>query len=413
MRVNTEKSDDAGFFHSENDRVYYGYIVTVTNLRRHKNAVHLLCTTIDGYNVIVADTCRIGQRMVFFPVGGQMDEEFARENHLLRGDITGNQTGIYLHPVKRHIAAFHRLDEVSEGLALPIKSLEKYTNIHSLKDGARIIAPGGHPICSTYLSDEMVIDVRNRTLVRYHRKRDSSPIVYIPWGTEVIESGAFLHCHRITEVIIPETVSVIKSRAFYDCPRLQKAVIPDSVISIGEEAFAHCPELSTIKLPEKLKHEEERILSSNDFVIEDGKLVKYNGSVPIVSLPEGITEIGDSAFYGNCAIQRVIIPAGVTRIGNWAFKQCKRLRKVSIPESVKWIGTEAFLNCKGLREVSIPSSVESIGDHAFGVYFHFWHEKGYHFPLEEYRKYKGFRIFCVKGSTAELYAWENHLTCFS
>lgn len=45
----------------------------------------------------------------------------------------------------------------------------------------------------------------------------------------------------------------------------------------------------------------------NDFVIEDGVLVKYNGKESRVVIPEGVRVIGTSAFYGNKTIKTIEI----------------------------------------------------------------------------------------------------------
>lgn len=392
-----------------NSSIYTACIVTITNLRRHTKTDKLQCTDIHGYNVIVDSACRIGQRMVYFPVGGELDEHFAKENHLLRGDALGNPTGYYVHPSRRRITGTSIRGEASEGLALPVEVLEKYTDIHSLKDGDRFSRLNGHQICSICLPEEMDIDLENKTLVRFFDKKRLPEKVYIPWGIETIGSEAFKNNRHMKEVIIPDTVNVIGKRAFYDCVSLKKIVVPDTVISIGDEAFAHCGGLASFRLPEHLKAFEHIYMNADDFIIEDGRLTKYKGEMLQVKIPEGFTEIGDGAFAGNCMIESVIIPKGLKRIGNRAFSGCRRLRRVGIPDSVTYIGYEAFHECRALRDITVPPSVEYIGEHAFGVYFFFRYIKGFKFPHEEYRKYKGFCMRCKHGSAAEIYAWKNNL----
>ena len=41
------------------------------------------------------------------------------------------------------------------------------------------------------------------------------------------------------------------------------------------------------------------------------------------------------------------------------------MTSVTIPEGVTSIGDVAFLNCVGLKSMTIPSSVKNIGEHAF------------------------------------------------
>ena len=64
-------------------------------------------------------------------------------------------------------------------------------------------------------------------------------------------------------------------------------------------------------------------------------------------------------------IKTVIIKDGVTSIGNNAFWQCLGLTSVTIGNSVTSIGQEAFRDCSGLTSVTIPNSVTSIGHGAF------------------------------------------------
>ena len=61
-----------------------------------------------------------------------------------------------------------------------------------------------------------------------------------------------------------------------------------------------------------------------------------------VSLPDGLTSIGDYAFSG-CSISAIIIPYGVTRIGSGAFSWCAFLGDILIPCTVTSIGYQAFL----------------------------------------------------------------------
>lgn len=384
----------AAFLEAEknNTEMYSGCIVTVTNLRRHTGADSLQCTEINGHNVIVGSSCRIGRRLVYFPIGGQLEETFARENHLLRVDGDDGQTAGYLHPVRRNIAVIRLRGEVSEGLALPIEVLEKYTDIHSLKEEERIRVLDGHRLCRPYIPDEMTLDIKNRILTRYRGKRNTPRKVYIPWGTEIIGSGAFSRSRYITEVILPETVTAIKGRAFYDCPGLKRVVIPDSVRSIGSEAFAHCGSLAADCLPESLKHLEQDIFTAKDFEIRNGRLIRYTGECRDVMIPEGVTEIGKYAFGSNRWIENVTIPMGVTKIEYRAFADCRRLRSVSLPDGVKEIGDHAFLNCGSLHEITLPPGVEHIGRHAFGEYCFSRYERGFKFPNEIYRKYRGFRM---------------------
>ena len=65
-------------------------------------------------------------------------------------------------------------------------------------------------------------------------------------------------------------------------------------------------------------------------------------------------------------ITKVIISDGITRIGNEAFYHCNNLTQVQMPKSVTSIGKNAFRFCQKLTSIRIPENVTYIGDYAFG-----------------------------------------------
>ena len=105
--------------------------------------------------------------------------------------------------------------------------------------------------------------------------------------------------------------------------------------------------------------------NASDFRIENGVLVKYTGRDAHVVIPEGVTIIGDSAFYNNEDILGVEIPNSVTSIANGAFQYCHNLAEITIPDSVQQIGKNAFLWCKSLKSVTLPKSITRISAYAF------------------------------------------------
>lgn len=94
---------------------------------------------------------------------------------------------------------------------------------------------------------------------------------------------------------------------------------------------------------------------------------KYQNCSRLTSLTigEGVTEIGPSAFSGCASLTSVDIPDNIKNIGTYAFYGCKGLATVNMGNSVMDIGYGAFCGCGNLTSLEIPNSVTNISWNAF------------------------------------------------
>ena len=88
-------------------------------------------------------------------------------------------------------------------------------------------------------------------------------------------------------------------------------------------------------------------------------------SITSVTISDGVTSIGNYAFYNCSSMTSVTIPNSVTSIGERAFFRCSSLTSVTIGNSVTSIEDYAFEWCSSLTSVTIPNSVTSIVEYAF------------------------------------------------
>ena len=87
-----------------------------------------------------------------------------------------------------------------------------------------------------------------------------------------------------------------------------------------------------------------------------------------VIIAQGVSSIGDCAFYGCTSLTSVTIPNSVTSIGSHAFFFCHNLTSITIPNSVTSIEMKAFSN-SGLTSIRIPSSITCIEEYTFSQCF--------------------------------------------
>ena len=131
-----------------------GYITTLKNVRPHPNADRLVLATCFNSTVCVAkDQYFEGQVGIYFETDLQLSMEYCEKNGLLAVYENGvNISGGYMDPAKRNVRAIKLRGEQSDGLFMPMASLD-YTgaNLDELKIGDQITVLNGHEICRKYI----------------------------------------------------------------------------------------------------------------------------------------------------------------------------------------------------------------------------------------------------------------------
>ena len=133
---------------------------------------------------------------------------------------------------------------------------------------------------------------------------------------------------------------------------VQKIEIGNGVTSIGQNAFYNCYSLSSITIP-------DGVTSIENYVF----MQCY--SLSSITIPDSVTSIRQNAFSGCYSLSSITIPDSVTSIGQYVFMQCYSLSSITIPDGVTSIENYVFYNCYSLSSITIPDSVTSIASSAF------------------------------------------------
>ncbi len=231
-------------------------------------------------------------------------------------------------------------------------------------------------------------------------------------GLEDIYMMTFANCTSLTNIIIPEGVTRIWGQAFSDCTSLASVTLPDTLEGIDAAAFIGCSSLTEISIPGSVTEilgdsPFEGCISLTDIDVADSNLAymsiegvlfsrdgtvllcypagraatsydvpddvtvilpsafRYCNALAVITLHEGLEEIGNYAFSDCDSLTAIVLPPGMETIRSGAFYGCDSLSTVTIQEGARTIGDGAFGSCVSLREVHIPSTVSEIGDLVF------------------------------------------------
>lgn len=163
-----------------------------------------------------------------------------------------------------------------------------------------------------------------------------------------------------------------EQRAVYE--RMAREI--DAVLSkrTEEEIPAQPEEKSseTFEILEYLSEIEPEDKSGPALSITNRVLKRVNSKDEEITVPDGVTAIGDGAFKDCRNLKKVHIPDTVTKIGKNAFDFCCMLTDIVIPPSVTAIGFRAFVDCNSLTSITLPfigSKTDNLGSMRFNYIF--------------------------------------------
>ena len=129
-------------------------------------------------------------------------------------------------------------------------------------------------------------------------------------------------------------------------------------------------------------------------VLEVPSTVEANQNLTEVTLPEGLSEIGESAFMDCGSLTTVQIPETVAQIDRAAFAGCSALTSISLPETVSTVMEEAFTGCTSLPDLTVANA---------SLEYDRW-------GLVEGSEPLGVTITCPSGSAIETWAAANGIS---
>lgn len=272
----------------------------------------------------------------------------------------------------------------------------------SIKDGVLTVSGlGAMPYFKNYTYTPWYSEIKNITSVVIENgvtsigsyaftNCENLKSIAIPNSVKTIGYGAFSGCTNLESITIPNGVTSIGEAAFLVCTSLKTATIPVSVTSIDKDAFYDCNALTDVYYAGTVEQWKSITSENDDYSLDVATIHCSDGDIfPNGSCGDDLTWTlqkgklvisGEGAMsdyeYSNPAtnspwstyrtsITDVIIENGVSSIGNYAFYDCTNLVNAELPSSITSIGEETFGGCDSLESVTIPNTVKSIDFNAF------------------------------------------------
>ncbi len=234
-------------------------------------------------------------------------------------------------------------------------------------------------------------------------KLDDNGTLTISGTGEMYDFGAygegnpwFNFRYDVVNIVIENGVTSIGENAFWGFSNLTAVSMPKSVKSIGKDAFYGCSDFSDIEDSIENEETEEPVPVPTDksgacgenltWKLDDNGTLTISGTgemydfgaygegnpwfnfcydVVNIVIENGVTSIGENAFWGFSNLTAVSMPKSVKRIGYWAFGMCESLTSIDIPDSVTNIEYGAFIDCRSLTNIVIPNGIKSIENNLF------------------------------------------------
>lgn len=237
--------------------------------------------------------------------------------------------------------------------------------------------------------------------------------IEIPNSVTSIGEMAFYYCSSLTSVLIGNSVTSIGGWAFSDCSALTsvtcEAITPPAC---EKNVFSNVDKSIPLYVPTESIEAYQAAYGWEDFtniqpikcllasgtcgaqgdnltwelscdgvltISGTGAMADYNGGVANSCAPwyasrefiknividNGVTSIGNSAFYQGSNITSVTMGYSVKSIGSLAFFYCSNLKEVNLSNGITTIRSNAFQSCTALTSLVIPNSVTSIEREVF------------------------------------------------
>ena len=134
---------------------------------------------------------------------------------------------------------------------------------------------------------------------------------------------------------------------------ITQVVLEEGVTAVGDYAFYRCANLTSVQFADTIRY-----IGVNAFY--------HCAGLTSLRLPAGLETLGTAAFSYCSGLTEITQWGALTAISRFAFNECRSLQHVpALPDSLTALGDSAFHHCSALTYLELPKTLTTIGEDAF------------------------------------------------
>lgn len=155
--------------------------------------------------------------------------------------------------------------------------------------------------------------------------------------------------------------------------KIVNLVIPEGVTQVDNSAFFGCKKLKTVKIGNGVKELDSAFANCSELTTVElpSSLEKLFGTFEGCSSLQQINlpdGLKEIGGFGKSGIKEITLPDSVTKVYKYAFSNCKDLEKINLNSNISELEKKVFFGCEKLKTINGGAHITSIGDQCFGGY---------------------------------------------
>ena len=243
---------------------------------------------------------------------------------------------------------------------------------------------------------------KDKTVLMYYPIAHSRTTYTVPESVRIIGDNAFYNAENLTQIVLPSQLDSIGHSGLFQCTGLTEITLPASLRVLGNYALCYCTALTQIvtlaTTPPKVDtYTFKDVPKTIPVYVPQGTLATYKSARGWASFTnlKGSWQCGDNLiatpsddmktltlegtgdmwdfdvdnlapWYENRSqFTALTLPEGLTSIGNYAFYYFYKVPAITLPSTLQRIGISGLYHFEALVTLDIPAGVTLIGEDAF------------------------------------------------